>query len=79
MSTVEEVVAAIEAGQLVVIPTDTVYGLACRPDREDAVRALSALKRRASEQPIALVASSVDALVELIPVDSSGAVHARRS
>ena len=67
MSSVEEVVAAIEAGQLVVIPTDTVYGLACRPDREDAVRALSTLKRRAAEQPIALVASSVDALVELIP------------
>jgi L-threonylcarbamoyladenylate synthase len=67
VSTVEEVVGAIEAGKLVVIPTDTVYGLACRPDREDAVRALSALKRRGPEQPIALVASSVDALVELIP------------
>jgi L-threonylcarbamoyladenylate synthase len=67
VSSVDEVVAAIEAGQLVVIPTDTVYGLACRPDREDAVRALSTLKRRAAEQPIALVASSVDALVELIP------------
>ena len=49
-------------GELVVIPTDTVYGLACRPDREDAVRALSALKRRSPEQPIALVAASVEAL-----------------
>lgn len=67
MSSVEEVVAALEAGQLVVIPTDTVYGLACRPDREDAVRALSTLKRRAAEQPIALVASSVGALADLIP------------
>ena len=67
MNTVEEAVAAIEAGKLVVIPTDTVYGLACRPDREDAVRALSALKERSSEQPIALVAASVDALLELIP------------
>ena len=67
MSSVAEVVAAIEAGQLVVIPTDTVYGLACRPDRDDAVGALSMLKRRASEQPIALVAASVDALVELLP------------
>ena len=67
MNTVEEAVAAIEAGKLVVIPTDTVYGLACRPDREDAVRALSVLKGRSSEQPIALVAASVDALLELIP------------
>jgi len=67
VNTVEEAVAAIEAGKLVVIPTDTVYGLACRPDREDVVRALSALKGRSSEQPIALVATSVDALLELIP------------
>lgn len=49
------------------MPTDTVYGLACRPDREDAVRALSALKCRSPEQPIALVAASVEDLVELIP------------
>ena len=67
MSSVDEIVTAIDAGGLVVIPTDTVYGLACRPDREEAVRALSALKRRSPEQPIALVAASVAALRELIP------------
>jgi L-threonylcarbamoyladenylate synthase len=67
MSSVEDVVTAIEAGELVVIPTDTVYGLACRPDREDAVRALSELKGRSPGQPIALVAAGVEALVELIP------------
>jgi L-threonylcarbamoyladenylate synthase len=50
-----------------VIPTDTVYGLACRPDSEDAVRALSVLKRRAAGQPIALVAYGIDALLEVVP------------
>ena len=67
MSSVDQTVAAIESGELVVIPTDTVYGLACRPDREEAVRALSALKGRSADQPIALVAASVDALLELDP------------
>ncbi len=67
MSSVAEAVAALEAGDLVVIPTDTVYGLACRPDREDSVRRLSALKRRTPDQPIALVAGSAEALGELIP------------
>ncbi len=67
MSTVDDVAAAVEAGKLVVIPTDTVYGLACRPDREESVRALSTLKQRSPEQPIALVASGVDPLRELIP------------
>ena len=38
MSSVDEVVAALVDGELVVIPTDTVYGLACRPDAEAAVR-----------------------------------------
>jgi L-threonylcarbamoyladenylate synthase len=67
VSSLDEVAAAVEAGRLVVIPTDTVYGLACRPDLEEPVRALSALKARSAEQPVALVASSVDALVELVP------------
>lgn len=67
MSSIRDSVRAVERGKLVVIPTDTVYGLACRPDREDSVRTLSALKRRSSEQPIALVAASVEALRELIP------------
>ena len=67
MSSVEEVARALEAGEPVVIPTDTVYGLACRPDREEAVRRLSSLKRRLPEQPIALVAAGIEALLELVP------------
>ena len=67
MSSVAETAAALEAGHLVVLPTDTVYGLACRPDREDAVRALSATKGRSPAQPIALVGTSADALLELVP------------
>jgi L-threonylcarbamoyladenylate synthase len=67
VSSVEEVARALEAGEPVVIPTDTVYGLACRPDREEAVRRLSSLKRRSPEQPIALVAAGIEALLELVP------------
>jgi L-threonylcarbamoyladenylate synthase len=67
VSTVAETVAAIEAGGLAVIPTDTVYGLACRPDRAESVRALSLLKRRPSDQPIALVASGAEALRAVLP------------
>ncbi|HSF62199.1 MAG TPA: L-threonylcarbamoyladenylate synthase [Gaiellaceae bacterium] len=67
MSSVEETVAAITAGKLAVIPTDTVYGLACAPEDESAVRALSRLKRRPTGQPVALVAASVDHLTERVP------------
>ena len=67
MNTVEDAVAAIQTGKLVVIPTDTVYGLACTPYHETPVRALSQLKRRAEDQPIALLAASLDWLLECVP------------
>jgi L-threonylcarbamoyladenylate synthase len=67
VSSVAETVAALERGDLAVIPTDTVYGLACRPDREESVLALSALKGRTPDQPVALVARSSAALLELVP------------
>jgi L-threonylcarbamoyladenylate synthase len=67
VSSLEVAVAAIRAGELVVIPTDTVYGLACTPYYEKPVRVLSALKGRAPDRPIALVAVSVEWLLECVP------------
>lgn len=67
MTDVERAVSAIRAGEPVVIPTDTVYGLACDAENEDAVRRLSELKLRSPEQPVALVAASVDAVLERVP------------
>lgn len=67
MSSVDRAVAAIREGRLVVIPTDTVYGLACAASTEEAARRLYALKGRPAIQPTALVAASVDVLVEHVP------------
>ena len=61
---VEEAVAAIGEGRPVVLPTDTVYGLCTTPL---APESLSRLKGRGPEQPIALLASEVDILLELVP------------
>lgn len=67
MSSLAETLTALASGRAVVVPTDTVYGLACRPDRRDSVRTLSRLKGRSADQPIALVAGNEDALLELVP------------
>jgi len=67
MTGADDAVAAIRAGEVVVIPTDTVYGLACTPYRPEPVRRLSALKGRSLEQPVALVAASVEWLLECVP------------
>jgi L-threonylcarbamoyladenylate synthase len=67
MSAVEEAIAALRAGGLAVIPTDTVYGLAADGLNEDAARALYAAKGRQSVQPTALLFASVDVLEEHAP------------
>jgi L-threonylcarbamoyladenylate synthase len=61
---VEEAVAAIGEGRPVVLPTDTVYGLCTTPL---APESLSRLKGRGPDQPIALLASEIDILIELVP------------
>ena len=78
MNEVERAIAAIWAGEVVVVPTDTVYGLACDPSSEESVRLLSLLKGRSPDQPIAIVASSVDALVERVPELPGRAVELAR-
>jgi L-threonylcarbamoyladenylate synthase len=64
---IEDAAVAIRAGGLAVIPTDTVYGLACDPYRREAVELLSEVKQRSADQPIALVAGSVEALFDALP------------
>ena len=63
---IDAAVAALRAGRLVVLPTDTVYGLCAEPTEAGAA-AVAALKKRAQTQPIALLAGSVDALLEAVP------------
>jgi L-threonylcarbamoyladenylate synthase len=51
---------ALSAAGVVAIPTDTVYGLAARLDRPDAIRELFELKGRPADVAIAVLAGSVD-------------------
>jgi len=69
---VEEAVAAIGDGRPVVLPTDTVYGLCSSPL---APESLSRLKQRTPDQPIALLASQVEILVELVPELPEDVLH----
>ena len=71
-----EVEAALRAGRPVVLPFDTVYGLAAEPHQEESTRRLYELKGRPARQPTALVAASVAALLELLPeLDTTLAWH----
>ena len=61
-NTQDEIVAALRAGQVVGIPTDTVYGLAADPLNPRALRQLAQIKGRDSNQPIAVLFSELSKL-----------------
>lgn len=67
MSSADAVAAAVREGLLVVLPTDTVYGLVCTAFEEGPAHDLYRLKGRQGIQPTALVATDVRRLVACIP------------
>lgn len=62
--------SALLAGQLVILPTDTVYGIAAAADSETAVNAIFAAKQRPLDQPLQILCSSttnIDNFADLTP------------
>jgi L-threonylcarbamoyladenylate synthase len=55
-----EAVAWLRRGEVVAVPTDTLYGLAVDPASSAAVQRLFELKRRAADAAVPLIAASMD-------------------
>ena len=55
----EEAAALILAGEIVAVPTDTLYGLAADPFSTDAVARVFAAKGRGAERALALIAADI--------------------
>jgi L-threonylcarbamoyladenylate synthase len=72
---IERAVEAIRAGLPVILPTDTVYGLCTTASFAEAVERLYRLKGRPGTQPTALLAGSVEALLEQVPDLPEGIVR----
>lgn len=64
---IDAAVAALRAGEPVLVPTDTVYGLCADAYREAPVRRLARLKGRPEGMPIALLAADLDAILDAVP------------
>jgi tRNA threonylcarbamoyl adenosine modification protein (Sua5/YciO/YrdC/YwlC family) len=61
---------AVRAGRLVVLPTDTVYGIGCDAFNASAVRSVLAAKRRGPDMPVGVLVGSwttIDGLVMGVP------------
>jgi release factor glutamine methyltransferase len=59
--------AALDAGAVIGLPTDTVYGIAARWDLAAGIRRLFAAKQRSPEHPVAVLFSSVAAIESALP------------
>lgn len=70
----DAVVAALRAGLAVVVPTETVYGVAARADDDAATALLATLKRRSASRALAVLVADVDQGLALV-ADPSAAVR----
>ncbi|MFI4957019.1 MAG: Sua5/YciO/YrdC/YwlC family protein [Gammaproteobacteria bacterium] len=66
MLTISDAVTLLRSGKIVVVPTESVYGLSVDPRNEDALQSLLDLKARNPSKGFIVVASNLDALSSLI-------------
>jgi L-threonylcarbamoyladenylate synthase len=62
---IDEIASELEAGKVILLPTDTIYGLHALATSEAAVERIVAVKGRAETKPFIVLASSVDQLTDL--------------
>jgi len=55
-------VSYLRSGKIIIIPTDTVYGLACDAKNKDAINRIFALKTRSNEKSLPVFISSFEML-----------------
>lgn len=61
---IQQCVRDLSNGAVVVVPTETVYGLICRADSVEAIERLYEMKGRPREKPFALFVSGIEDLAE---------------
>ena len=69
MSEVETALEALRTGRLVVIPTDTVYGVAASPADASAVQAIFRLKGRPADKPLPVLGADIGSLRSVATFD----------
>jgi len=68
---IQRAVAALEKGELIAYPTDTVYGLGCDLLNKAAVERLYEAKRMPKDQPLALICVDLSAIARYVVVDNT--------
>ncbi|UCE66158.1 MAG: threonylcarbamoyl-AMP synthase [Candidatus Zixiibacteriota bacterium] len=61
----EKIASLFVEGAVILFPTDTVIGLGCRFDSEDSISRIREIKGIKTENPLAVLVSSLDDLIDL--------------
>jgi len=65
-----EVVAAFERGDIIAFPTDTVFGVGCCYDNEEAIQRIKDIKGRDAHKPLPMMVDGVAMLEKYAVVDA---------
>jgi tRNA threonylcarbamoyl adenosine modification protein (Sua5/YciO/YrdC/YwlC family) len=65
----QEAARLLAAGEVVIIPTDTVYGLAADLSRREAIAAIFSLKGRPQDKPLPVLGATIDDLQRVAVIE----------
>ena len=66
MATLDEISGALRRGEVIGLPTDTVYGVAAGPRHPEAIERIFTLKGRPHDKPIGLLVADSPAASEMV-------------
>ncbi|MEL6986945.1 MAG: L-threonylcarbamoyladenylate synthase [Bacteroidota bacterium] len=64
---IDDIIAVLENGGLLLYPTDTIWGLGCDAQNVEAIEKIYALKNRPKDKPLTILVDSVEMLKKYIP------------
>jgi tRNA threonylcarbamoyl adenosine modification protein (Sua5/YciO/YrdC/YwlC family) len=71
VTTIEAALAALSQGQIIGLPTDTVYGIGADPMQYSAVEQLFAAKQRPEIKPVPILGATIDDLSKVALIDAA--------
>ncbi len=66
MNNFDQVIEALQSGNVIAYPTEGVFGVGCDPDNPEAIKKLLALKQRSVDKGLILLAASYEQLIPYI-------------
>ncbi len=68
MQSLVKIIQALESGETVILPTDTLNGLSCDATSETAVKNLRAIKQMTADKPISVMVANTAKMQNLIEI-----------